>query len=76
MALYPKLPKSPYEVLEPDYRWFPAQESLREMGYEKLLPPLVFKLRREVKNCRDSNYQGASSTSLALLRWWFQTEHL
>lgn len=76
MALHPKFPKSPYETLEPDYRWFPADETLREQGYEKLLPPLVNSLRKKVKEWRDTGYKGASSTSIALLRWWFQTEHL
>src|SRR3990172_9732936 len=76
MAIHPKFPKSPYEILEPDYRWFPADEALREQGYEKLLPPLVTSLRKKVKEWRDADYKGASPTSTALLRWWFQTEHL
>jgi len=29
-----------------------------------------------VKEWRDSGYNGASATSSALLKWWFQTEHL
>ena len=76
MALHPKFPKSPYEILEPDYRWFPADEALREQGYEKLLPPLVASIRKKVKEWRDVDYKDASPTSIALLRWWFQTEHL
>ncbi len=75
MALHPDLPKSPYVILEPELRWFPADEALREQGYEKLLPPLVTTLRKKVKEWRDSNYHGASGTSLALLRWWFIKEH-
>jgi len=75
MALHPDLPKSPYAILEPNLRWFPADESLREHGYDKLLPPLVTTLRKKVKEWRDSEYRGASATSLALLRWWFQKEH-
>ena len=75
MALHPKFPKSPYEVLEPEYRWFPADEALRTQGYEKLLPPLVAELRKAVKKWRDENYEGASETSKALLTWWFKTEH-
>ena len=50
MALHPKFPKSPYEVLEPEFRWFPADEALRTQGYEKLLPPLVAELRKAIKN--------------------------
>jgi hypothetical protein len=41
MALHPNFPLSPYEVLPPDLRWFPAAEELRSTAYEKLLPPLV-----------------------------------
>ncbi len=75
MALHPNLPKSPYAILEPDLRWFPADEALREHGYEKLLPPLVTTLRKKVKEWRETGYSGASGTSLALLRWWFLKEH-
>lgn len=75
MALHPAFPVSPYSVLEPDQRWFPAAEELRT-AYEKLLPPLVAKIRIEVKAWRDSGYTGASLTSRALLNWWFETDHL
>lgn len=75
MALHPNFPKSPHEVLDPAIRWFPADETLREQGYEKLLPPLVAQLRKKVKEWRDSGYEGASHTSKALLRWWFLTDH-
>ncbi len=71
MALHPQLPKSPYATLEPEHRWFPAAEELREKAYEKLLPPLVAKVRSEVKAWRAAGYAGASDTSVALLRWWF-----
>ncbi|NLN76625.1 MAG: DEAD/DEAH box helicase family protein [Armatimonadetes bacterium] len=76
MALHPKFPKSPYEILDPDIRWFPADEDLREKKYDQLLPPLVAVLRRKVKEWRDTDYAGASETSRALLKWWFQTEHI
>jgi len=75
MALHPKFPKSPYAILDPDLRWFPADEALREKDYGKLLPPLVAKLRKEVKKWRDNSYAGASATSSALLNWWFKTDH-
>ena len=45
-------------------------------AYEKLLPPLVYKIRLAVKNWRDENYQGASETSKSLLNFWFNQEHL
>ena len=41
-----------------------------------LLPPLVHKIREQVKTWRDDNYIGASTTSKALLNWWFKTPHL
>lgn len=76
MAMHPSFPTSPYAVLEPQYRWFPADEMLRETSYEKLLPPMVHKIRQAVKNWRDLYYEGASDTSKALLHWWFDTEHV
>ncbi len=76
MALHPDFPISPYDPLLPDHRWFPAAEELRSTAYEKLLPPLVAKIREEVKAWRDKGYAGASSTSRALLEWWFNTDHL
>jgi len=76
MAIHPSFPGSPYEILNPDYRWFPADEALRESSYEKLLPPLVHKIRNEIKEWRDSRYKGASKTSKALLAWWFEKERI
>ncbi len=76
MALHPEFPKSPYVELLPDQRWFPAAEELRSTAYEKLLPPLVAKIRNEVSAWRAASYAGASDTSRALLNWWFETEHL
>ena len=76
MALHPEFPVSPYAPLVPEHRWFPADETLRGTAYEKLLPPLVAHVRREVFAWRASGYVGASSTSRALLTWWFETEHL
>ena len=75
MALHKDFPKSPYEILDPEIRWFPADEDLRKQGYGKLLPSLVYKLRKAIKKWRESHYEGASTTSKALLSWWFQTKH-
>lgn len=74
MALHPKFPKSPYAILDPEIRWFPADEALRTQDYGKLLPPLVATLRKKVKEWRDSDYSDISSTSKALLGWWFKKE--
>lgn len=76
MGIHPSFPTSPYEILDPNYRWFPADEALRTSSYEKLLPPLVLKIRKEIKEWRDNCYDRASETSKALLKWWFSTEHL
>lgn len=76
MALHPNFPTSPHEILDPEVRWFPADEALREQGSEKLLPPLVHALRKEVKAWREKSYEGASETSKALLNWWFKSEHI
>lgn len=76
MALHPNFPESPYAILDPSVRWFPADEALRESSAEKLMPPLVPKLRKEVKEWRDRGYVGATDTSRSLLNWWFNTPHL
>ena len=75
MALNPNFPKSPYEILHPDIRWFPGETDLFKHGYAHLLPPLVDKIRREVHAWRENNYPGVSETSKSLLNWWFKTEH-
>lgn len=76
MALHKNFPNSPHAILNPEVRWFPADEALRESSYEKLLPPLVHILRNKVKTWRESGYEGATETSVTLLNWWFKTEHL
>ncbi|MFH1776102.1 MAG: DEAD/DEAH box helicase family protein [Candidatus Omnitrophota bacterium] len=76
MALHKNFPKDKFAILAPEIRWFPADEALREQGYEKLLPPFVPELRKRVKEWRDKAYDGASPTSKALLNWWFKQEHL
>lgn len=76
MALHPDFPQSPYVILDPSVRWFPADEALRETSSEKLMPPLVSQLRKKVKEFRDGGYVGAADTSKSLLNWWFKTPHL
>jgi len=76
MALHPDFPESPYAILDPAIRWFPADESLRETTMDKLMPPLVPQLRKKVKEWRDSGYVGATNTSKSLLNYWFNTPHL
>ena len=76
MALHKDFPDSPYAILDPTIRWFPADEALRETSMDKLMPPLVPQLRKKVKEWRDSGYFGATETSRSLLNWWFNTPHL
>jgi len=76
MALHKDFPQSPHAILDPDIRWFPADEALRETSMEKLMPPLVAELRRKVKEFRGGGYVGATDTSRSLLNWWFKTPHL
>lgn len=76
MSLHPQFPNSPYAPLIPAQRWFPADETLRSTAYEKLLPPLVAKVRQEIFAWRGKGYPGASQTSVALLRHWFEADHL
>ncbi|MHB9101689.1 MAG: DEAD/DEAH box helicase family protein, partial [Sulfuricella sp.] len=72
----PAFPASPHAILDPSIRWFPADEALRTSSFEKLLPPLVPELRKQVKAWRDSGYAKATETSRSLLNWWFKTQHL
>ena len=72
MALHPDFPKSPYAILDPAIRWFPADETLRDTSMDKLMPPLVPELRKRVKEFRDSGYAGATDTTRSLLNFWFK----
>ena len=76
MALHKDFPDSPYAILDPAIRWFPADETLRETSFEKLLPPLVPELRKKVREWRERKYIGATNTSKSLLKWWFETPHM
>ncbi|MDE0011985.1 MAG: DEAD/DEAH box helicase family protein [Candidatus Poribacteria bacterium] len=76
MALHSDFPESPHAIIDPKVRWLPDQSLLFDMEYGMLLPPLVQKVREQVKTWRDNNYSGASETSKALLNWWFNTPHL
>jgi type III restriction enzyme len=49
---------------------------MRDNAYDRLVPPLVAKIRQEIFAWRQSDYQGASDTSRDLLKHWFRTEHL
>jgi len=76
MALHRDFPDSPHAILDPEIRWFPADEALREISADKLMSPLVYQLRCKVKEFRDSGYVGTTDTSRSLLNWWFKEPHL
>ncbi|HET7313608.1 DEAD/DEAH box helicase [Salinisphaera sp.] len=76
MALHKDFPRSPFEIPDSGHRWFPADEAMRDSAYEKLLPPLVANIRKEVSQWRTDGYPGASGTSGALLNWWFEQDHM
>lgn len=69
---------NPYSILNPNERWAPTQSQMDAYhnAYEKLLPPLVYKIRLAVAKWREENYIGASDTTKSLLNFWFNQEHL
>jgi len=68
----------PFKILSPNERWAPTQSQMDafQNAYEKLLPPLVYKIRLAVAKWRDENYAGVSDTTKSLLNFWFNQEHL
>lgn len=75
MALHAHFPASPFVDLAPEHRGFPAAEELRGSAYEKLLPPLIARIREGVAEWRLCGCPEASDTSRALLNWGFHTQH-
>ncbi len=67
----------PFNILQPNERWAPSQKQIDLFNdeYEKLLPPLVHKIRLAVFNWRTNDYNGASGTSKSLLNFWFNQDH-
>lgn len=68
----------PFQILSPEERWAPSQIQIDayQNEYEKLLPPLVYKIRLAVYEWRNDQYKGASETSKSLLKFWFDREHI
>jgi type III restriction enzyme len=68
----------PFKILSPSERWAPSKSQMESVqnAYEKLLPPLVYKVRLAVTKWREDDYKGASETTKSLLRFWFEQEHL
>ncbi|MGI8840808.1 MAG: DEAD/DEAH box helicase [Caulobacteraceae bacterium] len=76
MPLNPAFPADPYAILTPDIRWYPGEATIGDIGREKLIAPLVDKVRRGVADWRAAGYAGASETTRALLTWWFERDHM
>jgi type III restriction enzyme len=75
MGLHKNYPRNPYEILNPKVRWYPGSDTIGDKGREKLLPPLVNKIRQEVSNWRDAGYPNISEVTNSLLTYWFKTKH-
>ena len=75
MGLSKNFPKNPFKLIEPNLRWFPGSDMLGDKGREKLLPPLVNKIRKEVSEWRSKGYPDISVTTKILLNYWFNTDH-
>ena len=73
--MHPNFSRDPHAILDPSVRWVPGEELFSEAGFATLLPPLVHRIRQGVKAWRDSKYSGATETTKALLRYWFETGH-
>lgn len=77
MTIHPSFSANPYKILDPNTRWVPGDMDIQTAGgREKLIPPLVHKIRNNVKEWRHAVYNGASQTSKSLLNYWFNNEHL
>ena len=75
MALDQNFPRQPYEIINPNVRWYPGSETLGGIGRDKLLPPFVNKIRQSVYNWRKNGYPDVSHSTKSLLNYWFLTEH-
>ncbi len=76
MGLDKNFPRHPHSIISPDVRWYPGSDAIGEKGREKLLPPLVNKIRKEVYDWREAGYPNISEVSQSLLTYWFKTNHL
>ena len=76
MPIHESFPRNPYQVIPPEYRWYPGATELRAEDASKLAPPLVARIREEVNRWRATGYSGASDTSRRLLTYWFEQPHV
>ncbi len=74
--MHPNFNRDPHAILDPSVRWTPREDKSTKEGFSLSRPPLVQKVRLGVKAWRDSGYKmGASETTRALLRHWFEEDH-
>lgn len=68
----------PFEIKPASTRWAPGKDQMKAFNeeYEKLLPPLLHKVRKAVEDWREDNYAGASHTTISLLNYWFNEKHV
>ena len=66
MAIHPQFPLSPYEIVLPEYRWIPSNESLKETPHERLLPPLVHALRKKEFTWKGKRYHTRTKDELEI----------
>ena len=74
MGLDKNFPREPIQIIDPSLRWYPGS-NIGEKGREKLLPPLVNKIRKNVHDWREEGYPNISEVTKSLLNYWFKTEH-
>ena len=74
MSIHSDFPISPFEIIDPEYRWKPDSIG-KESELSGLLPPFVEKIRKEVNEWRQFGYDGISETTRSLLNFWFNREH-
>ena len=74
MPVPKKLPKSPFEIMKPEYRWTP-DISASDKEFSHYNAPLVEKIRKQLFDWRSFGYDGISDTSKSLLNYWFNESH-
>jgi type III restriction enzyme len=74
MALHPEFPSSPFAPLLPAHRWFPGDDALRATAYEKLLPPLVAKIREDVGSLSPFRYYFAQREAVETVIWLYEVK--
>ena len=67
MGLDKNFPRNPQIIINPDVRWYPGSDEIGEKGREKLLPPLVNRIRKKVYQWRKEGYPDISKISQSLL---------